>query len=94
MTQCEYKSCANVTDSFPHHATFNCIMTHNVNLNANPKMNETTVKLLSMNKTIATHHVGHSCTPIDQTINKIFMYCYILLNTTIQPCSTNNGCIK
>ena len=30
--------------------------------------------------------------PVDQTINKIYVYCYVLLNITIHSYSANNGC--
>ena len=33
-----------------------------------------------MNEMIMTHHVRHIFMPIDQTINKIYMQCNILLN--------------
>ena len=60
-------------NSFPHHTMFNQIMTCNVNPNVNPRMNMTAVRYPMANETIATCHVRHTCMPINQTINKIFM---------------------
>ena len=44
-----------------------------------------------MNVTTVRHPVRPICTPIDQTINEIYMLCYILLNITIQSHSAKNG---
>ena len=44
------------------------------------KMNMTTVRQPQMNKMIVTHHLRHLSTPINQTINKIYMQHNILLN--------------
>ena len=43
---------------------------------------------------ITTHHMRHSFIPIDQTNEKLFILCNILLNVTFQSHSTKQGCCK
>ena len=47
-----------------------------------------------MNVTTMRHPMRHICAPVDQTDTEIYMYHYILLNTTIQSRSAKNGCFK
>ena len=73
---------------------FNCIMAHNANPNTKPRMNATPMKHLSADEMIATHHVRHIFTPINQIIKKLIMLCNILLNVTFLSHPTNHGCYK
>ena len=57
-------------------------------------MNMTTIKHLQANETIATCHVRHIFTPVNQSNKKLFISCNNLLNVTIQPHSTKRGCCK
>ena len=100
MTQCKHDFHLNVnprrtqSNAIPHHAMSNCIITHNVNPNVNPRMNVTTVKCSGANEIITTHHMRHIVMPIDQIIKNLLMLCNILLNVTLQSHPTNHGCCK
>ena len=48
-------------------------------------MNMTTMKHLSANMMIMTHHIRHIFMPINQTINESFMQHYILLIYHFKP---------
>ena len=57
----------------PHHATSNCIMTQNTNptvLDTNPKNKHDSHETSMSQQNIATCHMRHIFTPIDQTIKK------------------------
>ena len=60
----------------------------------NPKMNVTTIKCLSANEMIMTHHMRHIFMPIDQTNEKLLISCNNLLIVTFQSHSTKQGCCK
>ena len=60
----------------------------------NLKMNLTTVKCSQANQTIATHHMRHIFTPMDQTIKKYYISCNNLLYVTIQSHPIEDGCYK
>ena len=72
----------------PYHATSNHLTTPMQTLNANPKMNVTTVKCSQVNETITTHHMRHIFMPVNQTNEKLCISCNNLLNETFQSHST------